>query len=91
MTTGGTESILMACKAYRDFAREERGIKHPNMVIPKTAHPAFDKAANYLGITVNHVSVDPVTTCVNLNEMKRKINRNTIMVLLFLNFTICDN
>lgn len=30
MTTGGTESILMACKAYREWAHE-RGIERPEM------------------------------------------------------------
>ena len=44
MTSGGTESVLMACKAYRDLARSERGVKRPNMVVPCTAHVAFDKA-----------------------------------------------
>lgn len=34
MTTGGTESIMMACKAYRDYARETRGIRRPEMVCP---------------------------------------------------------
>lgn len=33
VTSGGTESILMACKAYRDMAHE-RGIKHPEMYVP---------------------------------------------------------
>ena len=32
ITSGGTESILLACKAYRDFGREVNGIEHPNMV-----------------------------------------------------------
>lgn len=81
MTTGGTESILMACKAYRDYGREEKGIKEPNMVIPRTAHPAFEKAANYLGITIRYVNVDPSTTSVLVNEMKKKINGNTIMLV----------
>ena len=43
MTTGGTESIIMACKAYRNFAKKEKGIKNPEMVVPVTAHAAFDK------------------------------------------------
>ena len=30
MTSGGTESIMLACKAYRDMAYE-RGVKHPEM------------------------------------------------------------
>ena len=32
VTTGGTESIMLACKAYRDWARQIKGIEHPNMV-----------------------------------------------------------
>lgn len=80
MTTGGTESIVMACKAYRDYAREHRGIKKPNMVVPRTAHAAFDKAGQYFNIYVRYVDVDPITTKVNIRAMRRAINRNTIMV-----------
>ena len=43
-TTGGTESILMAVKAYRDWARATRGVTRPNIVVCTTAHAAFDKA-----------------------------------------------
>jgi glutamate/tyrosine decarboxylase-like PLP-dependent enzyme len=50
MTSGGTESIIMAVKAARERARAERDVTEPNMVIPVTAHPAFAKAASYLGI-----------------------------------------
>lgn len=82
MTTGGTESIIMACKAYRDYAREVRGITRPNIVMPKTAHSGFDKAAQYLGFHVRTVDVDPVTTTVDINAMRKAINRNTIMVIL---------
>ena len=81
MTTGGTESILLACKAYRDYAREVKGIKKPVMVIPVTAHSAFDKAAQYLKIQVKYIPVDKNTYQVDVRAMKRAINRNTIMVL----------
>lgn len=54
MTSGGTESILMACKAYRDLAYE-RGIKHPEMLVPVSAHAAFDKAAHYFGMKLIHI------------------------------------
>ena len=37
------QSIILACKAYRDWAREERGIQDPNIIVPVTAHAAFDK------------------------------------------------
>lgn len=80
ITTGGTESILLACKAYRDYGREVNGIEHPNMVIATTAHSAFDKAGQYLGITVKTVKLEANTFKVDLKAMERAINKNTIMV-----------
>lgn len=80
MTSGGTESIMMACKAFRDYGREEKGIKKPEMAVPTTAHAAFDKAAQYLGIRIRWIPVDPVTTQVDLKAIKRAINSNTILV-----------
>jgi glutamate/tyrosine decarboxylase-like PLP-dependent enzyme len=50
MTSGGTESILMAAKTARDRARKEKGIERPQMVVPRSAHPAFAKACAYFGI-----------------------------------------
>ena len=50
MTSGGTESIIMAAKTARDRARQERGITRPQMVVPYSAHPAFAKACSYLAI-----------------------------------------
>ncbi|XP_058061230.1 sphingosine-1-phosphate lyase [Anopheles bellator] len=81
MTTGGTESIMMACKAYRDYARELRGITKPNMVLSVTAHSGFDKAAKYLGIFTKVVPMDKNTTEVNIRAMERAINRNTVMLV----------
>lgn len=81
MTTGGTESILLACKTYRDYARNMKGIKYPEMVVPVTAHSAFDKAAQYLKIRVRLVPVDPRTYTVNIKDMRRAITRNTIMLV----------
>jgi glutamate/tyrosine decarboxylase-like PLP-dependent enzyme len=52
MTSGGTESILMALKTARDWARAEKGITEPEVVLPTTAHPAFHKAAQYLGLKI---------------------------------------
>lgn len=83
MTTGGTESIMMACKAYRDYGREENGITKPNIVMPVTAHSAFDKAAQYMGMFVRTVKVNPRTTQVDIKAMESAINSNTIMVSSF--------
>ncbi|XP_075226838.1 sphingosine-1-phosphate lyase [Lycorma delicatula] len=81
MTTGGTESILMACKAYRDYAKYVKGINYPEIVLPITAHPAFDKAASYFKMRIVHVAIDPVTTAVDIKLMKRAISQNTCMLV----------
>lgn len=80
MTSGGTESIILACKAYRDYGREVKGIKHPEMLVPITAHAAFDKAAQYFKIKVRVIPIDPETYTADLKAMKRAITSNTIMV-----------
>jgi glutamate/tyrosine decarboxylase-like PLP-dependent enzyme len=50
VTSGGTESILCASYAARERAREVEGISAPTMVMAETAHPAWEKAAHYLGL-----------------------------------------
>lgn len=77
VTSGGTESILMAMKAYRDVAEKS----HPEMIIPVTAHAAFDKAGHYFGIKVHHIPIDPITKKVLISEVKKKINSNTIVIV----------
>ncbi|KAI0242342.1 hypothetical protein L0F63_002365, partial [Massospora cicadina] len=51
-TFGGTESIILACRTYKEEARIKKGITRPEMIIPITAHAAFDKAAEYFGIEI---------------------------------------
>ncbi|EJD52801.1 PLP-dependent transferase [Auricularia subglabra TFB-10046 SS5] len=80
-TSGGTESILMAVKAYRDWAYDVKGITEPEMVLPASAHAAFDKAAAYFKIKVHHIPVDPKTRQVPIKAVKRAVNWNTIMVV----------
>ena len=55
MTSGGTDSILMAVKAARDFARAAGKAGRLNIVLPRTAHPAFDKACAVMEIEVRRV------------------------------------
>jgi len=80
MTSGGMESILMAIKTYRDWARE-RGISRPNIIAPDTAHAAFDKGAHYFDIDLIKVPVDPVTYAVDLKAVKKAINKHTIALV----------
>jgi len=80
VTSGGTESILMAMKSYRDWARAKKGVKHPNIVIPLTAHPAFDKAGHYFGIKVIRTPIGPDFRA-DVRAMKKAINKNTIALV----------
>ena len=53
ITSGGSESILLAVKSARDRARVMRPeVSSPNMVVPESAHPAFWKAAHYFGLKI---------------------------------------
>ncbi|RPB28043.1 PLP-dependent transferase [Terfezia boudieri ATCC MYA-4762] len=79
-TSGGTESILMACLAARNKAYHERGVTEPEMVVPTTIHAAFDKAGFYFGIKVHHIAIDPVTLKVDTKALDRMINYNTILI-----------
>ncbi len=59
VTSGGTESILLAMRAYRDQARAARSSERAQIVAPVSAHAAFDKAAQYFGIDLVRVPVGP--------------------------------
>jgi sphinganine-1-phosphate aldolase len=77
MTSGGTESILMAVKSARERGRAERSVTAPEMIVPESAHAAFHKAAHYFGLTVHKVAVrddwradvDAMADCVNDNTV----------------------
>ena len=81
VSTGGTESIVLAVKAYRNYAKYVMGIRNPEIIVPITAHPAFDKAAELLKVQINHVPVDPITKKVYVKKMKAAINGNTCLLV----------
>lgn len=80
VSSGGTESILLAMKAYRDRARRERGITRPQIVAADSAHAAFDKAAQYFGIELIKTPVGRDYRA-DVTEMRRAIGRRTIAVV----------
>jgi len=57
MTSGGTESILSAVKASRDYMKATRGIWEPEMIMANSAHAAFFKAAEFFRIKLVQVSM----------------------------------
>jgi sphinganine-1-phosphate aldolase len=80
VSSGGTESIMLAMKTYRDWARETKGITRPEMIAPVTAHAAFDKASQYFGIKMVKVPVNADLRA-DVNAARKAINRNTIVIV----------
>ena len=81
-SSGGTESIILAVKAARDYSREKRpDVQYPEMILPTTAHAAFHKAAHYLDIKIVPVAVDPLSFKVHAADMQAAITTNTIMMV----------
>lgn len=82
VTSGGTESILLAVKTARDYARAHRPqIAQPEMVLARTAHAAFHKAGHYLGVKPVVVEFDPVTFEADVAAMRAAITGNTILLV----------
>jgi len=79
ITFGGSESIMIPMLAYREQARVERGITAPEMVVPSTAHPAFEKGAWYFGIKLIKVPVGP-NFLADVDAMRARITKNTIAI-----------
>jgi len=81
LTSGGTESIMLAVKTARDKARADHPeITQPEMVLPKTAHAAFHKAAHYLSVKPVVVDIDPQTFKVRVEDVQAAITANTILL-----------
>lgn len=80
MTSGGTESIFMAVKTARDYLRSKGGPKSDlNIIIPSTAHPAFDKAGMIMDIEVRRIPVRDLLA--DVEAMEAAIDANTLMIV----------
>lgn len=80
LSSGGTESILLAMKACRDFSLVERGIKKPEIVVPVSAHAAFDKACQYFSLKKKTIPVGRDGSAIP-GAYQKAVNRNTIALV----------
>ena len=80
MTSGGTESLLLAVLAAREHGRKERGIERPEMVLPASAHAAFEKAAHYFGVRSVRVAVRDDFRA-DLDATAKAITPSTVLVV----------
>ncbi|MEO0467194.1 MAG: aspartate aminotransferase family protein [Pseudomonadota bacterium] len=83
ITSGGTDSITMAIKTARDYARAEKGLNGPaNIVLPFSAHLAFDKASHLMDIEVRRVPVKTDGTWqADVGAMAEACDASTIMLV----------
>jgi sphinganine-1-phosphate aldolase len=81
-TSGGTESCLLAVKSARD-SRPARpgGAARGELVLPESAHPAFVKAAEWLGLDVVPVPLDPVTLAPTADGMASALSDRTVLAV----------
>ena len=81
ITSGGTDSITMAMKAARDYARAVKGVTGAlNVVLPRSAHPAFDKAARVMEIEVRRIALTPEFMA-DVEAMDAAADDHTIMIV----------
>ena len=80
LTSGGTESLLMATKTARDWGRAARGIEHPNMVLATSAHAAFEKASHYFDVESRRVPVGPDFRA-DTDAMADAVDDDTVLVV----------
>jgi glutamate/tyrosine decarboxylase-like PLP-dependent enzyme len=81
-TSGGTESLILAVKTARDHARATRPhITAPEIVLPVTAHAAFQKACHYLDVKPVLVPVNTTTFAADVDAVAGAITPNTILLV----------
>jgi glutamate/tyrosine decarboxylase-like PLP-dependent enzyme len=80
LTSGGSESLISAVYAYREWAREQRGVTQPQMIMPRTAHVALDKGAHYFGVEVLHAPTGP-DHLVDVDWVRDHITDRTVLLV----------
>ena len=81
LTSGGTESLLLAVMAARDWARTKKPTPdQPEILIPEAAHPGFDKAAHLMDLKPVRLSQSPQYRA-NATQLENAVTPNTIMII----------
>lgn len=81
LTSGGTESIILAVKAYRDYYRKNKGIKYPNIIVSTSIHASFDKVCDLMNIKLIKLEPNVKTRKLELEQIKKHKKSNTILIV----------
>ncbi|MEL4317838.1 aminotransferase class V-fold PLP-dependent enzyme [Leifsonia sp. YIM 134122] len=82
ITTGGTESCLLAVKTARDVWRAAGGTGVPRLLAATTVHAAFHKAAHYFGLELDLVPVDPATGAPAVDAIAARLDPSVALVVV---------
>ena len=82
LTSGGTESCLLAVLAARETWRANGGTGRARLLLPVTAHAAFRKAAHLFDLEVVDVPVDPVTCRADVGAVADLLDERTALVVV---------
>ncbi len=81
ISSGGTESNLLSVKSARDRAKKHRpNITEPEIVAPESAHPSFNKAAEYFGLTLISTPLTP-DGLVDVDSYHQAVTKNTVLMV----------
>lgn len=81
VTSGGSESLFLATAAALAYAKGRRPhIATPEIVIPQTGYPTFEKYERYFGYSIRRVPVD-ANFRANVSAMSEAVSENTVMML----------
>ncbi|MER8691046.1 aminotransferase class V-fold PLP-dependent enzyme [Mesorhizobium sp. M1136] len=81
VTSGGSESLFLATAAALAYAKERRPhIATPEIIIPQTGYPTFEKYERYFGYSIRRVPVD-ANFRANVSAMSEAVSKNTVMML----------
>jgi glutamate/tyrosine decarboxylase-like PLP-dependent enzyme len=82
LTSGGTESCLLAVLAARERWRTRGGAGRPRLLLPVTAHAAFRKAAHLFDLEVVDVPVDPATCRADAAAVAELLDERAALVVV---------
>ena len=80
IVTGGTEANLMAMRAARNLARDEKNINNPEIILPKSAHFSFKKAADMLNLKLKDVDLDDNYRA-SVDSVEDNLSENTVAIV----------
>ncbi len=80
IVTGGTEANIMAIRAARNHARKHKGIVDGEIIIPKSAHFSFKKAADMLNLSIVEIELDE-NYKMDVQSVKEAVSDKTVAIV----------